>query len=264
MGKATKNTGLQRGRSVADMQKANDVNGLVKAMSTQLAAALPKHVQSDRFARICMTTLRKQPKLMKCETASLLGSLMECSQLGLEPGVGQQVHLIPYGKEVQVIIGYQGYVELARRAGVTIHPPRIVREGDYFEVDYGAEREIVHKPEFSTLPLTHVWAKATWSTGDGITTIYEAMSRAEVEKVMHQALDGKPDWLKKKSPWNEHFEAMAQKTVVRRLAKYTPKSAEYIRAEAADGAVVSGFTAEGAADILLETEADVVEEPAAE
>jgi len=244
----------QRKPTPQEAMRAGNVGALVKSMSTQLAAALPTHLRTDRFNRICMTALRRTPKLMQCTPVSLLGALMECAQFGLEPGVGQQIHLIPYGKEVTVIIGYQGYVELARRAGITIHPPRIVREGDEFDVDWGnPDRQLTHKPAFSTAPLTHVWAMAT---GDTIATVVEVMSRAQIEDVREHQLSKSRS--PNKSPWTTHPEEMARKTVVRRLAKYLPKSAEFMRAESFDSTVVTGMTAEGSAEWVIE--ADVVDE----
>jgi recombination protein RecT len=226
------------------------VGQLIQRMSRSIAMGLPKHVNSERFQRICMTTLRRTPKLMECSTQSLLAAIMESSQLGLEPGAGQQIHLIPYKNEVQVVIGYQGYVELARRAGVTIHPPRVVREGDLFSVDFGADREITHKPQFDvTAPMTHVWAKASWSTGEGQTVIYEVMSKAEVDQV-------RDNHGGKRGPWVDHYEAMAKKTVIRRLSKYCPRSAEYNRAESIDGAVVQNVTPTGGVEFLLDTTAE--------
>jgi recombination protein RecT len=256
MGKI-QNKGLAR---VDEIRKSGDVNTLVKSISAQLEAALPTHIKSERFSRICMTALRKNPKLMECSTGSLLGALMECSQLGLEPGMGQSVHLVPFKGEVQVIIGYQGLVDLARRSGVTIHPPRVVREGDYFEVDFGGEREVTHRPAFDdTAPLTHVWVKATWTDSNGrLTTIYEVMSRAQCERLRDESLRGKPDYMRKKSPWSSHFDSMCAKSVVRKLAKMTPKSPEFIRAESVDGMTVAGVTDSGAVDFLLDTEAEVV------
>ena len=237
-----------------------DAKGFVGGLHKQLGSLLPQHMQEQkgRYSRILLTVLRQNEKLMevaKKNPASLIGAVMHCVQLGLEPGVGQMVHLIPYGKEVQVIVGYQGYVELARRAGVTIHPPRVVREGDEFEIDYGSvDRQVIHRPAFSNAPLTHVWCMATEK---GRAPVVEVMSRAQVEAVKSQALSGKPDWLAKKSPWQDHFEEMARKTVVRRLAKYLPKSAEFQEfqgALATDGQKVRGFTQSGEAEMVLEGE----------
>ncbi len=62
----------------------------------QMEAALPRHMTADRMARIALTSLRVNPKLMSCTRESFYGSLMAASQLGLEPGINGQCYLIPY------------------------------------------------------------------------------------------------------------------------------------------------------------------------
>ena len=55
-------------------------------------------------------------------------------------------------------------------------------------------------------------------------------------------------------PWKDHYEEMARKTVVRRLAKYLPKSSEMHTTERVDGNVV---TAEDFDDTSGEWEGEV-------
>jgi recombination protein RecT len=94
-----------------------------------MALALPKHMTADRLARIATTEIRKVPKLAACDQASFLGAIMQCAQLGLEPGGALgHAYLIPFDKrqkvngwetvstEAQLIIGYRGMIDLARRS----------------------------------------------------------------------------------------------------------------------------------------------------
>lgn len=55
-------------------------------IKNQLAMALPKHMSSDRMARIVTTEIRKTPALADANMQSFLGAVVQCSQLGLEPG----------------------------------------------------------------------------------------------------------------------------------------------------------------------------------
>ncbi|WP_198647329.1 recombinase RecT, partial [Escherichia coli] len=100
-------------------------------IKAQMALALPKHMTADRLARIATTEIRKVPKLASCDQASFLGAIMQCAQLGLEPGGALgHAYLIPFDKrqkvngrwetvstEAQLIIGYRGMIDLARRSG---------------------------------------------------------------------------------------------------------------------------------------------------
>ena len=82
------------GTMVKKENKSKTIFDVIQAGAKQFATALPKHVNSERFVRIAITTIRQNPKLAKCSQESLLGALMVSAQLGLEPGtLGQCYHL---------------------------------------------------------------------------------------------------------------------------------------------------------------------------
>src|SRR5215208_6895207 len=102
----------------------NSVKGLLEKMKGQLLAALPKHITPDRMARIALTEMRKIPKLAECDPLSFCSAIMACAQLGLEPNAALgNIYLLPFRNnakgvmDVQVILGYRGMIELARRSG---------------------------------------------------------------------------------------------------------------------------------------------------
>lgn len=204
----------------------------------QIALALPKHMTADRLARIAMTELRKTPKLMQCDQMSFLGAIMQCAQLGLEPGGALgHAYLLPFDRrqkqgnqwvtvatEAQLIIGYRGMIDLARRSGQIVSlSARAVHENDTFSYAYGLEEKLEHVPCEDGNPgaLTHVYAVARLKDG-GVQ--FEVMSKAAVDKV--RALSKSSE----KGPWVDHYEEMAKKTAIRRLFKYLPVSIELQRA----------------------------------
>ncbi|RSB59087.1 recombination protein RecT [Atlantibacter subterranea] len=204
----------------------------------QIALALPKHMTADRLARIAMTELRKTPKLMQCDQMSFLGAIMQCAQLGLEPGGALgHAYLLPFERrqkqgnqwvtvatEAQLIIGYRGMIDLARRSGQIVSlSARAVHENDTFSYAYGLEEKLEHVPCEDGNPgsITHVYAVARLKDG-GVQ--FEVMSKAAVDKV--RALSKSSD----KGPWVDHYEEMAKKTAIRRLFKYLPVSIEMQRA----------------------------------
>ena len=204
----------------------------------QIALALPKHMTADRLARIAMTELRKTPKLMQCDQMSFLGAIMQCAQLGLEPGGALgHAYLLPFDRrqkqgnqwvtvatEAQLIIGYRGMIDLARRSGQIVSlSARAVHENDTFSYAYGLEEKLEHVPCEDGNPgaLTHVYAVARLKDG-GVQ--FEVMSKAAVDKV--RAMSKSSD----KGPWVDHYEEMAKKTAIRRLFKYLPVSIELQRA----------------------------------
>ncbi|EKF2878464.1 recombinase RecT, partial [Escherichia coli] len=91
--------------------------------------------------------------------------IVQCSQLGLEPGSALgHAYLLPFGnkneksgkKNVQLIIGYRGMIDLARRSGqIASLSARVVREGDEFNFEFGLDEKLIHRPgENEDAPVT--------------------------------------------------------------------------------------------------------------
>lgn len=227
-------------------QQKPDVNALLVSQRAQIMKALPNHLTPDRFMRIALTELRKNPELGLCDPYSFLGAVIQSAQLGLEPGSGLgHAYLIPFKnhrtgvKEVQFIPGFRGLIELARRSGqIETISARVVREKDYFEFQYGDDEKIVHRPfqgaEEDAGNPTYVYAIAKMK-GGGIQR--EVMSVAQVERVRERKKSDNPVW---KTDWEE----MARKTAVRRLAKYLPLTPEMAAAIEADDTQYKGESQE--------------------
>lgn len=219
----------------------------------QLALAVPKHLSADRMARIAATELRKTPALLNTTPASFLGAVMQSAQLGLEPGSALgQAYLVPYGNQCQLILGYRGMIDLARRSGQVLSlNAYAVREGDDFSFQLGLKPDIHHVPSLEAdrikKPITYVYAVATLKGGG---YQFEVMSRAEVEAVRAKA--------KSKNIWNTYFEEMAKKTVIRRLFKYLPVSIEALEITNADAKREAGEKVEP--DDVINIEAVSVED----
>ena len=62
-----------------------------------IKSALPKHMTVDRMIRVAFTCINTTPKLLDCSPRSLLAAVLQCAQLGLEPGntLGH-VYLVPF------------------------------------------------------------------------------------------------------------------------------------------------------------------------
>ena len=203
----------------------------------QLSVALPKAMTPERLVRVVTTECRKTPALLNCNPESFLGAVLQCAQLGLEPGGALgHCYLLPFGNgkakdgrpNAQLIIGYRGMIDLARRSGQIVSIcAYTVHEKDHFEWRLGLDPDIQHvpSPEADRGKMTYVYAVAKLK-GGGVQ--FEVMSRAEVEKVRKQSKAGSS------GPWVTHFDEMAKKTVIRRLFKYLPVSIEAARAVEVD------------------------------
>lgn len=251
-GPKTDNTGQIQKR---EPSKADSLVGLIERMLPQIKNALPKHVSPDRMARIAMTAVRQTPDLALCTTASFVGCVMQAAQLGLEPNTPLgYAWLIPRKnkkldagqRECTLLIGYQGRMDLARRAGVPIRPPSVVREGDFFEYEKGTAPTLRHKesddPNREDKPITHAYAVGKV---DG-EPVFVVLTRGQIEKRRQrsQAADD--------GPWVTDYAAMCLKTAVHELSKWLPKSAEMARAEALEDAADRGSQASALDPFILE------------
>jgi recombination protein RecT len=226
----------------------------IERMQVEYQRAMPKGAEAAQLVRDALTCLRTVKKLDKCDAASVLGALMTCAQLGLRPGVLGHAWPLPFwdskageinprtqkpmgGYRAQLVIGYQGLVELAHRSGrVASLIARTVYTGDVFEVDYGLSDNLVHKPNMTGNRGEPIAYYAVVKFTNGGHAFY-VMSHAEMLTYRDQHASTKTKEGYVFGPWKDHFEGMALKTCVRQLAKWMPKSAELASAIAADEGV---------------------------
>ncbi|KJU85399.1 DNA single-strand annealing protein RecT, partial [Candidatus Magnetobacterium bavaricum] len=162
---------------------------------------------------------------------------MQLSQLGLQLGsfLGH-AYLIPFKNtkenktDVQLIVGYKGLYDLARRSGKLITVlAEVVYEGEPFNLELGLNPVMTHSP----LPPSKrsnqiIGAYAVAELKDGGKQ-FQFMWKEDIDAIANKAK------IKSKiSPWHEHYPAMAKKTVLRSLAKLLPMSAEFYQAAAMD------------------------------
>jgi recombination protein RecT len=196
-----------------------DLKSLINsdAVRKQIERALPSHMTPDRFLRVATTTLLRTPKLAECSQESFMKAMLDCSSLGLEPD-GRRCHLIPYGREVQLIIDWKGLVELSKRSGeVASWKAETVKANDAFGWKNG---EIHHEINFreDRGKLDAVYSIVRLTSGDIDT---EVMTLAEVEAIRKRSKASGS------GPWVTDFEEMAKKTVIRRHSKRLTLSPEF-------------------------------------
>lgn len=210
---------------------------------------LPKHINGDRMLNIALSAMRKTPALMECTIQSLMGAVVACSQLGLEPNTPLGLaYLVPFNtkdkktgkfiKDVQVIPGYRGLIDLARRSGqIESISAHAVHEYDEFEFCYGLEEKLVHKPDMLRADRGEILCFYAVAKLKGGGHVFEVMSKLQVDDIRDNSEGYKSS--KKynsldRNPWHTHYEEMGRKTVIRRLSKYLPMSIELATAIAMD------------------------------
>lgn len=223
-------------------QQAQDpaltIHAYLKKMLPEIQRAMPKHLDADRLARLALTTMRTNPKIMECSLPSLMGAVMQAAQLGLEPGLLGHCYLVPFynkhtnKQDVQFIIGYKGLLDLVRRSGeITAIAAHEVREHDQFSFQYGLEEQLLHQPKIDG-ERGEVYAYYAYARFKDGGHAFLVMSRQEM-------LAYRDRFAKSKSgPWATDFDAMAKKTVLRQLVKYLPLSVEVFHQLSSDETIV--------------------------
>ena len=206
----------------------------------QLAAALPKFLDTDHFIRSAITEFRLNPALAECSVPSVLGYFMQAAACGLEPAsMLGQCYPVPFNnkktgqREAQFICGYRGMLSIARRSGeIASVIAEIVHEKDEFDLEYGLEPKLVHKPYIDGDPGAMVGAYVVVRfKGDGVEPLIKYMPKDEIDKHRNRSKAGSY------GPWVTDYDEMAKKTVFRAVFKWLPISIEQIQATTTDGSV---------------------------
>ncbi|MDR9240763.1 recombinase RecT [Burkholderia multivorans] len=240
-------------KMVAREAGIGSVKQFFESQKGTLAAVLPRHVSPDRMLKIALGALRTTPKLMECTVESLMGAVVQCSQLGLEPNTPLgHAYLIPFEKkkkvggewvtekvETQIVIGYKGLIDLARRSGQVVSiAAHAVHEHDHFDYAFGLDEKLEHKPAMSARGRVIAFYAVAKLVGGG--HAFEVMSAEQVNEIRDASQNYKFARDKSKTVWAQHYEEMGRKTVLRRLFKYLPVSIELASAAALDDVGASG------------------------
>lgn len=231
-------------KKVNEIQQApteDSFKGLLERSWSRISAVAPKQMNKERMFQLALSAYNQTPGLAECSPASVLGCLMKCTALGMEPsavdGLGR-AYILPFNnkktgrKEATMILGYKGMIDLARRSGeLRDISARVVHEGDDFSFEYGLNEDLRHIPSPAPLegrPMTHVYMVAHFMDGGHY---IDVMTKQEVDEVRKRSKS--PNF----GPWKTDYEAMAMKTVIRRAFKFLPVSVEASAGAAADETV---------------------------
>ncbi len=234
---------VAQGKPLAEMKPKEKVAYLLNLKKAEIAKMLPQKMNAERLLKVAQIAATTTPALAECDIASLVGAIGQCAQMGLEPNtVLGHAYLVPFntkrkdaqGKErwvksVQVIIGYKGLIDLARRSGQIVSiAAHEVCENDHFELVYGLDEKLNHTPAMAERgEVIGFYAVAKLKDGGHC---FEFMSRYQINEIMANS-QSKGAY----GPWKDNFVEMGRKTVIRRLSKYLPLSVEFQTASALDG-----------------------------
>jgi recombination protein RecT len=216
----------------AQLSPRQTVAALLDRNKQAIGMSLPSGFNADRFSRLLLTAANTNPDLFKCDPTSFLAAGVQAAQLGLEPNDARGLaYLLPFrdkqrGMIVQLIIGYRGLIDLARRSGMVSSINAFpVYSGDSFSYELGLNPTLHHVPgdhDENPADLTHVYAVAKVN-GD---PQFVVLTRKQIDKTKASSRGGSSSF----SPWNTHYVEMALKTAIRRLCKFLPQTVEVAQA----------------------------------
>lgn len=219
-----------------EQQNQPTIGNLIQTLRPEIERALPRGMNADRVARLALTVVRQNPDLAACSPQSFAGALLTAAALGLEPGVNGEAYLVPYKREAQLIIGYQGYCKLFWQHPLAQHiDAQAVYAKDSFDYAYGTSPFLTHKPARGDRgDVVAYYAVASLSTGG---SSFVVLSPDDV-KALRGGREGPSGRIDDPMRW------MERKTVLRQLVKILPRSTALNRAMVVDEALGSTLRAE--------------------
>lgn len=209
---------------------------LVERQKPAIEKALGAAIGVERFTRIIQTELRRNIALGNCSPESVLGAMMLCAQLGLEPGPLGHAYLVPFKRECTFVLGYTGIVALAYRSGelksIVAQP---VYDAEPFKTQGGSAAKIVHEmlpPDERGANVTAYYALAKLKSGG---EVWKVLYPAEIEAHRKRSPAGKSNT----GPWATDYLPMALKTAVKVLRPWLPLSAVFGRGVEVDEQAVT-------------------------
>jgi recombination protein RecT len=211
----------------------NDAKKDLAGMGSQFALVLPEGFKAERLVRVLQTVVSINPDLAAPDKrAALLGAAMTCAQLGLDPtpAIGH-AYIVPFGGQPTFVLGYKGAVFLAADHGISFTTD-VIRENDVYDVVRGTSEKLEHRyPPFNVARGRALAYYCVAHFSNGLRPKFEVMTLEEVEKIRQNSPG-------KNSPaWKNHFDEMARKTVLKRLAKNVPIGTKLAQASAHDETV---------------------------
>jgi len=211
-----------------DLMKKQEAHPIVKLPSFQaifkekqqfIEGLLANPEDRQSFPMKIEKLLRGTPQLLNCRPDTLFDCVYKMALTGLDPNMPNEIFAIPYNGLAQIQIGYKGIEKLAlQHPSVVAITSQVVYTLDDFSMDLGdTQKPFTHKvPRGGRGIFEAVYSQAVVAK-DGVSVVIpEYLSKDEVMRLKTFAQTEKF--------WGKHFDEMARKSAIKRLAKHLPVS----------------------------------------
>lgn len=228
------------GEAAAVTPKAGKtVSGMLEDRRDRITSALGKYMDADHFIETAVIQTQKEPKLLTCTPSSLMGAVMQAAQLRLEFGQLGLAYLVPrrikQSLQAQFMVGYRGYIDLARRSGEVKDIVALpVYEKDAFRRwrDENGEH-LLHEPHLGNDrgEIVRYYGHCILKGGGQVIQVMELSDIAARRAFSDSASSNF-------SPWNTNPEAMALKSCILKMKPWLPLTVSDAQGLAADEQIV--------------------------
>jgi recombination protein RecT len=157
--------------------------------------------------------------LNNCTPDSIVKVLLSIAELQLDPNpLLAEAYIVPYGKKATLIIGSKGYIKILAKEGWRIKS-YIVGENDSFEYKIDLFDEIVKFEKNLEDSGDFKYAVALAQSPNKDINVL-VMNKKEIEK--HRKASNNQKSQEPTGVWQQWYEEMATKTVVKKLCKKLP------------------------------------------
>lgn len=215
---------------------------LTPAMFEPIKAKFIKFMSEELFlkeASFAAQHLNKNSYLAGSTPDSILQSVLNVAQIGisLNPAL-KLAYLVPRRVNNEIVCclepSYQGLCKLATDTGsVKNIYAHLIYENDEFQQILGTENSIIHKPKLGNRgDIIGVYAVAVLSDNRTQVEVMDKLAIFEIRD-LSESYKAFKNGKTKSCIWEDNFDEMSRKTVIKRLCKYLPKTEYWEKLEQA-------------------------------
>ncbi len=209
------------GQAIEKAQPRGTFGDILRSRKNEIAGLTGSILSPDRLVMICIQAHNNSEYLQKCSASSLIRAVLQAAKMGLEPD-GEVGALVPMRNKDKWEAQFWPMAKgLCARAyddpTVAAITPRVIREGDYYEIEAGSVDRLVHRPDRQCVHNPVIAAYCILKMRGEVK--WDLMWREEIDAIMNKSPAARSGSF---TPWQSHWDEMAKKTVVKRLLKTAP------------------------------------------